>query len=231
MRRAIRFDIGRNLGYLAEGMRPLSLVLLFFSAAVGVPAQQVPPSNVTPLLLPGLGHPNHPIATKNAEAQKYFDQGLQLVFGFNRAEAVRSLARFRDIRFVFSHAGGTIPMLAGRIAESGRLSGVAEKLPNGVEYELKRLHYEVANSANRSAMSALMNLVPTSQIMFGSDYPFVPIGVTANGMTNLGLSPADLQGIGRDNAVALLPRLKLQGQSSSRSWSGLGREAVSERAS
>jgi len=142
-----------------------------------------------------------------------------------------SLARFRNIRFVFSHAGGTIPMLAGRIAELGRLSGVAEKVPNGVEYELKRLHYEIANSANRSAMSALMNLVPMSQIMFGSDYPFVPIGVTANGMTNLGLSPADLQAMGRDNAVALLPRLKAQGQTASESWSGLGRVAVSECAS
>jgi predicted TIM-barrel fold metal-dependent hydrolase len=113
----------------------------------------------------------------------------------------------------------------------GRLSGVAEKMQNGVEYELKRLHYEIANSANRSAMSALMNLFPMSQIMFGSDYPFVPVGVTANGMNNLGLSPADLQAIGQDNAVALLPRLKAQRQTASGSWSGLGRVAVSECAS
>ena len=74
-------------------MRQLSLLLLLFSSVVGVLAQQAPPSKVTPLLLPGLGHPNHPIATKNAEAQEYFDQGLQLVFGFNRAEAVRSFRR------------------------------------------------------------------------------------------------------------------------------------------
>ena len=80
--------------------------------------------------------------------------------------------------------------------------------PNGVEYELKRLHYEIANSANRSAMAALMNLVPTPQIMFGSDYPFVPTEVTADGMMTLGLSAADLQAIGRDNALALFPRLK-----------------------
>ena len=74
-------------------MRHLSLLLLLFSVGVGVPTQQAPPSDVTPLLLPDLGHPNHPIATKNAEAQKYFNQGLQLVFGFNRAEAVRSFRR------------------------------------------------------------------------------------------------------------------------------------------
>jgi tetratricopeptide (TPR) repeat protein len=71
-------------------MRPLSLLLLVFSTAVGVCAQHTPPSTITPLLLPDLGHPNHPIATKTAEAQKYFNQGLQLAFGFNRAEAVRS---------------------------------------------------------------------------------------------------------------------------------------------
>ena len=119
-----------------------------------------------------------------------------------------SLARLRDIRFIFSHAGGTIPMLAGRIAELAHLRGLAEKVPNGIESELKKLHYEIANSANRSVMAALTNLVPTSQILFGSDYPYVPIGATADGMTHLGLSTADLQAIAHDNATALLPRLK-----------------------
>jgi tetratricopeptide (TPR) repeat protein len=45
------------------------------------------------MLLPGLGDHHHPISTKNSDAQKYFDQGLMLVFGFNRAEAVRSFRR------------------------------------------------------------------------------------------------------------------------------------------
>jgi predicted TIM-barrel fold metal-dependent hydrolase len=125
-----------------------------------------------------------------------------------------SFARLRDVRFIFSHAGGTLPMLAGRIARLGdALPDLREKLPNGVDYELRRLHYEIANSANPPAIAALTKLVPTSQILFGSDYPYVPIGATAEGMTRLGLSEAELAEIGRDNALALLPRPGLRSPS------------------
>jgi predicted TIM-barrel fold metal-dependent hydrolase len=120
-----------------------------------------------------------------------------------------SVVRWRDIRFIFSHAGGTMPMLAGRIAQTTRLAeDFAARMPDGLEQELKRLRYDIAVSADRSAMSALRNLVPTSQIVFGGDYPFVSIAATAGGMTNVGLSSVDLRAIGRDNALALFPQLK-----------------------
>jgi tetratricopeptide (TPR) repeat protein len=38
----------------------------------------------------GLGVHKHPISTKNPEAQTFFDQGVNLLFGFNHAEAIRS---------------------------------------------------------------------------------------------------------------------------------------------
>ena len=38
----------------------------------------------------GLGAHHHPISTKNPETQKFFDQGINLLFGFNHAEAIRS---------------------------------------------------------------------------------------------------------------------------------------------
>jgi predicted TIM-barrel fold metal-dependent hydrolase len=118
-----------------------------------------------------------------------------------------SFARFRDIRYIFSHAGGTLPMLAGRISRySAQVKELADSVPNGVEYELKRLYYDITSSANAPAMAALMKLVPTSQILFGSDYPFVPYSATAVDMTHLGLSRADLHAIGHDNASALLAR-------------------------
>jgi predicted TIM-barrel fold metal-dependent hydrolase len=120
-----------------------------------------------------------------------------------------SFARFRDVRFIFSHAGGTLPMVAGRITRQGAaVKELAEKVPNGVEYELKRLYYEIAGSANRPAMSALMNLVPTTQIMFGSDYPWGRTGATLEGLNKLRLSSAEVRAIGRENSLTLFPRLR-----------------------
>jgi len=44
-------------------------------------------------ILPGLGDYHHAIATKSAEAQRFFDQGLTLVYAFNHEEALRSFLR------------------------------------------------------------------------------------------------------------------------------------------
>jgi predicted TIM-barrel fold metal-dependent hydrolase len=116
-----------------------------------------------------------------------------------------TFSRFRDIRFIFAHAGGHIPMVYGRLLQYGP-KDIATKAPNGVEYELKRLHYDIAGTAFRPAIAALTSLVPTTQILLGSDNPYIPLGETTQGMTQLGLSAADLRAIGRDNALALLPR-------------------------
>jgi tetratricopeptide (TPR) repeat protein len=53
-----------------------------------------PPSKQGPVvLLEGLGNLHHPVATKNAEAQKFFDQGLRLIYAFNHVEAQRSFQK------------------------------------------------------------------------------------------------------------------------------------------
>jgi len=48
-------------------------------------------------LLAGVGAHHHPIATTNPDAQKFFDQGMALVFGFNHEEATRSFQRAADL--------------------------------------------------------------------------------------------------------------------------------------
>ena len=114
------------------------------------------------------------------------------------------LVRRRAIRFVFSHAGGTIPMLAGRISQlSTSVPQLAAAVPDGVEAELRRLYYEVANSANRPAIAALLSLVPATQVMFGSDFPLVPIAATQAKLSGLGLSESDLASLSRGTAAKL----------------------------
>jgi len=48
-------------------------------------------------LLPGMGSYSHPIQTSSAEAQKYFDQGLALLYNFNHAEAERSFLKAAEL--------------------------------------------------------------------------------------------------------------------------------------
>lgn len=47
------------------------------------------PAQARPALLPGLATVHYPITTSSPEAQRYFDQGLALTYGFNHAEAIR----------------------------------------------------------------------------------------------------------------------------------------------
>ena len=87
-----------------------------------------------------------------------------------------SFARYRDIRWLCSHAGGTIPMVAGRTDSFyGARPNVKEFAPDGIPRELKCLHYDTANAKFAPAIAALMKLVPASQITYGSDYPYFPL--------------------------------------------------------
>jgi len=117
--------------------------------------------------------------------------------------------RYQDTRFLFSHAGASIPMLAGRIAAGSRSrKDLAEIAPDGVEAELKKLHYDTANSVYRPTMAALLAFVPASQVLFGSDFPYYTITQNAENFAKLELSAADRAAIDRGNAERLLPQLK-----------------------
>jgi predicted TIM-barrel fold metal-dependent hydrolase len=137
-----------------------------------------------------------------------------LEFPFDTTRAITSLllsgtfSRCPHVRFIFSHGGGALPMLAGRLA--GFLSvrtDLAARVPNGVLPELRKLYYDVVGVANPVAFGAVRQLAGISQLLFGTDYPFFPPDRTVNGLAELGLGPGDLRAIERDNALALLPRL------------------------
>jgi predicted TIM-barrel fold metal-dependent hydrolase len=119
-----------------------------------------------------------------------------------------SFARYRDIKWLFSHAGGTVPMLAGRInAFYGTRPNLKEFAPEGIFGELKRLYYDTANAASAPTMAALLKLVPATQVSYGSDYPYFPLDQIKS-LQELGLSRDQLDRIASGTATQLIPRLK-----------------------
>jgi predicted TIM-barrel fold metal-dependent hydrolase len=155
-------------------------------------------------------HPTAPRCCANLVPQA---PPTAMEFLFDTTRTINSLlvngafSRFPNIRFVFSHGGGTMPVLARRIA---RLfpKELAPQVPNGVLYELKRQYYDTADASNPSSLSALVNLIPSSQIVFGSDFPFLSAQATASDLMHSGLPGNTVEAIDRDNAVRLFPRLR-----------------------
>ena len=118
-----------------------------------------------------------------------------------------TLAKYREIKWLFSHAGGTIPMLAGRIDFfHGHQTKASEFAPQGIEAEFRRLYYDTANATHPSSMAALLKLVPSSQVVFGSDYPYVPIDTQLKAIDRLDISDAVKEAIKFKNAQSLLKK-------------------------
>jgi predicted TIM-barrel fold metal-dependent hydrolase len=116
--------------------------------------------------------------------------------------------KYPDIRFIFSHAGGTITAVAGRLlgAEMTADNLARPAAPNSRLFHLRRFYYDTAGSANPVSMQALKSLVPVSQILFGTDAPFFDGAPQVQGLQTSGFAATDLRDIERENALRLLNR-------------------------
>jgi predicted TIM-barrel fold metal-dependent hydrolase len=132
-------------------------------------------------------------------------------YGTDTTRAIASLLfrggakKFPDIRFIFSHAGGTMPFLIERFLRLGPQQNV----PDGnMGQALKAFHYDIAQTSHPIPLAALVKLVSTSQIVFGTDFPFRTSAEHAKALTDFGFSADELRAIDRDNAVKLLPKYR-----------------------
>ena len=58
------------------------------------------------------------------------------------------------------------------------------------------------------ALKALLTIIPPSQVLYGTDYPFWDGRRVADDLAKGGFSAAERRAVDRDNAVRLFPRLK-----------------------
>jgi predicted TIM-barrel fold metal-dependent hydrolase len=117
--------------------------------------------------------------------------------------------RYPDINFIFSHGGGVLTAVAERFQiQMVTTPPYKDKFTRAsVDHELKRFYYDTAQIANAVTLGALTKLVPVSQIVFGSDYPYRTSTDHVNGLSTA-LSPGDLKAVDRENALRILPRLR-----------------------
>jgi predicted TIM-barrel fold metal-dependent hydrolase len=114
--------------------------------------------------------------------------------------------RYPDIKFIFSHAGGTLPALIHRVEWWANVrKDLGDRFPDGVRSEFIKFFYDTAFSEFPSALAPLTNLVPASQILFGTDFPFYTSAETVNGLVSYGFDPGATAAIDRENAIKLMP--------------------------
>jgi predicted TIM-barrel fold metal-dependent hydrolase len=115
-------------------------------------------------------------------------------------------ARYKDIDFIFSHGGGVLTSVAERL----RVQMVTTWPYKGrftremVDHELNRFYYDTAQVANEVTIQALAKLVPVSQILFGTDFPYRTGAEHVAGLTDR-FNAEDLAAIDRTNALRILP--------------------------
>jgi len=116
-------------------------------------------------------------------------------------------AKYPDIRWIFSHSGGTLPFLTGRFIRLAEERKPAH-LPNGPLPELRKFHYELAQGNTAGQIAALLKMVPVSPGMYGTDYPFRDGAEVNRGIADWGFNAAELRAIERENALRLLLRIR-----------------------
>ncbi len=120
----------------------------------------------------------------------------------------RTLERCSNIRFLFSHGGGAVPYLAGRIAGLSARNTLLDR-PLDVLALLGGLYYDTALSTSRPVFAALREVTSIEHILFGTDYPFAPdaqVGATVRGLKDVGLDANELRMVESENALRLLAR-------------------------
>jgi 6-methylsalicylate decarboxylase len=153
----------------------------------------------------------HPVDPKCCSANvagfapRYFEYGTDTTRTIASLIFSHTAERCPDVNFIFCHGGGTVTALTDRFTvQLVRDPNYKGFTAEGVMAQLKRFYYDTAQASNPIAMASLTKLVATSQIVFGTDYPYRSAEEHVKGLSAIfGLE--DLAKIDRENALRLLP--------------------------
>jgi 6-methylsalicylate decarboxylase len=156
-------------------------------------------------------HPISPDCMQNVMMPDVDDSMIEFTADTSRAIAKLLFSgaahRFKDIRFIFSHAGGTMPFILERFTRHALTNrDAAAQVPDGVLTYLRRFYYDTAQVAHIHAMSSVTTLIATAQLLFGTDFPFRNAEDHVRGLRACGFSEEALFAVECGNARQLMPR-------------------------
>jgi 6-methylsalicylate decarboxylase len=122
-----------------------------------------------------------------------------------------ALERFANIKFILSHAGGTLPFLAWRLSVAPMIDKrLKQRSRDEIFAGLRTFWYDSALACGAAPLAALSKIAAPERIVFGCDWPFCNDAVVKEEVADFTapgfLAPNTLAMIARDNALKLFPQ-------------------------
>ena len=160
----------------------------------------------------------HPTSSPDPAARSLGLPDTVIDFTTDTTRAVAQLhygntfARTPNVKYIFSHAGGTIPYLATRFSIIDEMNVIPGAQERGTAADtLRRLYWDTAVSWRPPILRTLRPVVGMGQVLFGSDYPYLrrdlAVACRHEVETSAELDSEESRAVLADNALKLFPRL------------------------
>ncbi|HBB97715.1 MAG TPA: amidohydrolase [Blastocatellia bacterium] len=160
-------------------------------------------------------HPN-PSPDAAAHSLGLPDNLIDFPTDTNRAVAqmhyTNRFARTPNVKYIFSHAGGSIPYLAARFAIIDEMDFIPGAEQRGTAADMfRRMYWDTALSASDPVLRMLRDIVGIHQVLFGTDFPYLRRDLAVNAKQRIlessELNDSEGRGVLGGNASRLFPRL------------------------
>lgn len=159
-------------------------------------------------------HPN-PSPDAVAHSLGLPDNLLDFPTDTNRAVAqmhyTNRFARTPNVKYIFSHAGGSIPYLAARFAIIDEMGFIAGGDQRGTAADMfRRVYWDTALAASDPVLRMLRDVAGIDQVLFGTDFPYLrrdlAVGSKQKILRSTELNDSERCAILGNNASRLFPR-------------------------
>jgi 6-methylsalicylate decarboxylase len=118
-----------------------------------------------------------------------------------------------DVKYIFSHAGGTVPYLAGRFAVVDEMNVIpgADSRARAAD-TFRNLYWDTALSWTDPVLAMLRAVVGLDHVLFGTDYPYLRRDLAVESRGHIANTPeltaSEKASVLGETAIKLIPRLK-----------------------